>query len=29
MFDDLLMMCQTEKLETNDARCEKSTKYTP
>ncbi len=29
IFDDLLMMCQTEKLETDGTGYEKSAKYTP
>ena len=29
IFDDLLMMCQTERLETDTTRYEKSAKYTP
>jgi hypothetical protein len=28
-FDDLLMMCQTGKLETDDTGCEKSARYAP
>ena len=28
-FDDLLMMCQTERLETDGTKYEKSAKYTP
>ncbi|ANU55681.1 hypothetical protein A4V00_17605 [Hungateiclostridiaceae bacterium KB18] len=28
-FDDLLMMCQTERLETDTTRYEKTAKYTP
>ena len=29
IFDDLLMLCQTEKLETDANRYEKTAKYTP